>query len=59
MSTSISTYMTSMTNKDNSFTNATDKAFKKVVDKADPAYKKVKDLQSAINVLKDRTGLLQ
>ncbi len=59
MSTSVSTYMTSMSNKDNSFTNAADKAFKKVGDTTDPANKKVKALQSIINALKDRTDLLQ
>jgi hypothetical protein len=59
MSTSVSTYMTSMTNKDKRWTNAAVKAFNKFGDTARPANKKVKALHSAINALKDRTEQLQ
>lgn len=55
MSTSVSTYMSGMTSKVNSFGSAASSSFSKVRSSADAATKSVKQLQAAINSLRDKT----
>jgi hypothetical protein len=55
MSTSVSTYMDGMSKKVNSFGTASQTSFNKTRTSADTATKSVKQLQSAINALKNKT----